>query len=392
MIKRFLPLILVLVLVSCSPSTESTDYFGQPYPDSIPVIFAPDIVSVKDRLEHGLSFSPDSRELAFGILNKDDFSGKIYYSKRIDNIWTEPVVFESLKDECVYLPYFSPDGESLLFAKSQPDMNNAYTDIWKIDRLNNDWGAPELLPTPLSSVNREANACMTNDGTIYFSSNRNCDGKENCYTADLFYSRLIDGEYQSVKEVSEFVSVNDEESVFISPNEDYIIFCRYTDNKTQMDLYISYRDINSNWIEPERVDSTINSVFWDRRPFISNDNKFLFFTRLQIGKNGLTESDIYWVNTTKLFKPFVYNSVSDITLKVGENFEMTIPTDYYRDIDDNRLYLSTNKDKIRWIEFNSEKMRLSGTPANEGEFELIFTATDEHNNKTLDTIKVTVVK
>ena len=116
------------------------------------------------------------------------------------------------------------------------------------------------------------------DGKIYFSSNRNCEGKENCNTADLFYSKLVDNEYQSVNVISEFISSNDEESVFISPKQDYIMFCRYTDNETWMDLYISYRDINNNWIEPQMVDSTINSKDWDRRPFVSIDNKFLFFT------------------------------------------------------------------------------------------------------------------
>src|SRR5690606_25087227 len=112
MTKIILPLILILLLISCKSSTESTNYLGQTYPDSVPVIFAPDIVSMKGRLEHGISFTPDIRELAFGVLNKDDFSGEIFYSKRINEKWTEPVVFEPLKNECVYLPYFSPNGKS----------------------------------------------------------------------------------------------------------------------------------------------------------------------------------------------------------------------------------------------------------------------------------------
>ncbi|NJK98772.1 MAG: hypothetical protein HC905_31085 [Bacteroidales bacterium] len=82
MIKIFPPFLFLLLLISCKSTTESADFFGQEYPDSNPVIFALDIISIKGRLEHGLSFSPDMRELAFGILNADDFSGKIYYSKR----------------------------------------------------------------------------------------------------------------------------------------------------------------------------------------------------------------------------------------------------------------------------------------------------------------------
>lgn len=391
MTKIILPLIFILLLISCKSSTESTNYFGQTYPDSIPVIFAPDIVSMKGRLEHGISFTPDTRELAFGVLNKDDFSGEIFYSERINEKWTEPVVFEPLKNECVYLPYFSPNGKSLLYTQSRPDTDNVYTDIWMIEKINDDWVSPKIIQT-LSSTSREANACMTYDGTIYFSSNRNCNGKENCHTADLFYSKLTDNEHQSVDVISEFVSPNDEESVFISPKEDYIVFCRYTDNETGVDLYISYRDINDNWIEPQIIDSTINSKDWDRRPFVSIDNKFLFFTRLQIGEKGLTESDIFWVNTSKLFKPFVYHSLSDTTVQVGEKFEISVPKDYFKDIDDKQLTYRVNQNQFEWLNFDREQMKLSGLPSTEGDFELTFTAIDKFSNRTDDKIIITVEK
>lgn len=391
MTKIILPLILILLLISCKSSTKSTNYLGQTYPDSIPVIFAPGIVSIKDRLEHGISFTPDIQELAFGILNKDDFSGEIFYSKRINEKWTEPMVFEPLKNESAYLPYFSPNGKTLLYAQSKPNTDNAYTDIWMIEKISDDWISPKIIRA-LSSTSREANASMTYDGTLYFSSNRNCEGKEDCYAADLFYSKLMDNEYQSVNIIPEFISLNDEESVFISPKEDYIIFCRYTDNETGVDLYMSYRDINNNWIEPQIVDSTINSKDWDRRPFVSIDNKFLFFTRLQIGEKGLTESDIYWVNTSKLFKPFIYNSLPDLTVQVGEKFEISVPKDYFKDIDDKQLTYRVNQNQFEWLNFDREQMKLSGLPPMEGDFELTFTAIDKSSNMTDDKIIITVKK
>ncbi|MFC6101259.1 putative Ig domain-containing protein [Olivibacter domesticus] len=347
---------------------------------------------MKGRLEHGISFTPDTREVAFGILNKDDFSGEIFYSRKVNEQWTEPAVFESLKNECAYLPYFSPNGKSLLYTQSKADTYNVYTDIWMIEKINDDWISPKMLKAPLSSTSREANACMTYDGTIYFSSNRNCDGKENCHNADLFYSKLMDNAHQSADVISEFISLNDEESVFISSKEEYIIFCRYTDDETCADLYISYRDINNNWIVPQIIDSTINSKDWDRRPFVSIDNKFLFFTRLQIGEQGLTESDIFWVNTSKLFKPFVYHSLSNTTVQVGEKFEIAVPKDYFKDIDDKQLTYRVNKNQFDWLNFDSEQMKLSGLPPVEGDFELTFTAIDKSSNMTDDKIIITVRK
>ncbi|NHF60113.1 hypothetical protein FK220_012215 [Flavobacteriaceae bacterium TP-CH-4] len=393
MIKRIIPFLTIIAMMGCKTNNGINDYFGQSEPETTPIVFGADSISLKGRFEHGISFTPDARELAFGILGGNAVKGKIYYSKKIDGQWATPKDFNPLKNESVFLPYFTPDGKSLLYTQSIPDTDQLYiTDIWKLDKINGDWDFPKKIPTPLSSKTREATASMTYDGTIYFSSNRNCQGKENCYTADLFYSKLVDNEYQNVKEISKLNSSNDEESVFISPKEEYILFCRYTDNETFVDLYISYRDHNNHWTEPQLLDATINSKDWDRRPFVSIDNKFLFFTRLEIEENKLTESDIYWVNTTKVFKPFVNHPIPDITLQVDEKFEVQIPADYFKDIDDNQLTLTINQNEFNWLEFDGKKMKLSGLPTLEGNFELIFTAVDQFSNRTRNSIKVTVKK
>ncbi|MFS4467663.1 putative Ig domain-containing protein [Maribacter sp. 2210JD10-5] len=390
MTKNILLFILFLGMMGCATNNITVNYFGQPEPGATPVIFGEGSISQKGRFEHGISFTPNINELAFGILNKDGVSGAIHYSRKVNKKWTVPEAFEPLENKSVFLPYFTPDRKSLLYAQSEPDDVNGATNIWKIEKSNGIWDSPKKIQAPVNSVSREANACMTSDGTIYFSSNRNCLGKEDCYTADLFYSKLMDDEYQSAQEISKFKSSNDEESVFISPKEEYILFCRFTDNESWMDLYISYRDHNNNWTEPQILDATINSKDWDRRPFISIDNKFLFFTRLQIGEKGLTESDIYWVNTSKVFKPFVYNPLSNMVVQVGDKFELPIPSDYFKDIDDEQLTLSSNENEFDWLEFDTNKMKLSGLPTRTGDFELIFTAVDKFSNKTLDKVTLTV--
>ena len=393
MIKKMLPFIIIIGMIGCKTNTVTLDYFGQSAPETTPVIFGEGLISQKGRFEHGISFTRDTRELAFGILNEDGVSGDVHYSKKNNDKWTTPEPFKPLEKENVFLPYFTPNGKTLIYAQSIPDTNNLYiTDIWRLEKVNSNWRFPKKIETPLSSTSREANASMTYDGTIYFSSNRNCQGNENCYAADLYYSKLVDNEYKNVQEIAELNSSEDEESVFISPKEDYLLFCRYTDNETFMDLYISYRNSNNSWTEPQMLDSTINSKDWDRRPFVSIDNKFLFFTRLEIGEKGLTESDIYWVNTSKVFKPFVYNPLSDTILQVGEQFELSIPLDYFKDIDDKQLILSSNENEFDWLEFDPKKMKVSGLPTLDGDFELIFTAVDQFSNSREDKIKITVKK
>ncbi len=392
MIIKILPFIAIIGLIGCT-NPVTVDYFGQTEPTTIPEKFGEGEISQKGRLEYGISFTPDGRELVFGILNKDDFSGEIYYSKKVDDHWSSPEIFKPLENKSVFLPYFSPNGKSLVFTQSKWDTALYHKDIWIIKKNNQTWKNPKKMKLPINPLASVSNACMTADGTVFFSSNINCIGKENCHTADLFYSKKAGNDYQNVKVISEFISSNDEESVYVSPKEEYIIFCRYTDNKSWMDLYISYRDINNKWTEPRIVDSTINSKDWDRRPFVSIDNKFLFFTRSQINENWImTESGIYWVNTAKLFKPFIYNSISDTTIQIGEKFELSIPIDYYKDIDDEQLTLSINNDEFDWIEFDSEKMKLTGLPTLGGDFQLTITAVDKQFNKTMDKIKIKVIK
>ena len=308
-------LVVIVVLSACKNQTIEVDYFGQAEPSTTPLLFAKGIISKKNRFEHGNSFSPDSQEFAFGILDDNSAKGTIYHSKKSNGNWAKPESFAPLQNKSVYLPYFTPNGKALLFAQSIPDTSRLnITDIWKLDRTNEDWGAPKKMKSPLSSDSREASASMSLNGTLYFSSNRNCEGKENCYTADLFSAPLTDNSYRNATAIAEVNSESDEESIFVSPQEDYLIFCRYTDNTSWMDLYISYRDASNQWTTPRLVDASINSKDWDRRPYVSMDNKFLFFTRLQIEETGLKESDIYWVITSKLFKPFVYRPVSSFAL------------------------------------------------------------------------------
>ncbi len=382
---------LVLGLISCQPQSKPPDYFGQTYPGDTPIIFATDVVSVQGRFEHGISFTPNAREMAFGILDKDNFSGRIYISSKEKAGWGMPVVFKPLENKSVFLPYFSPDGQSMVYTQSKWDTAFHYKDLWLIDKNNSTWHKPQKMAVPISSEASVSNACMALDGTVFFSSNLNCLGKENCYTADLFYSSLVDDEYQGVTAIPEFISSIDEESVFISPNQDYILFCRYVTDRNGPDLYISYRDYKGDWTPPVSLGATINTADWERRPFVSFDNKYLFYTKLVFDAKGLAESDIYWVSTKKVFSPFVYHPVSDIIIKTGEISEIALPPDVFKDIDDPTLRLRINQNILDWIEFDEVAMKLTMAPKEAGVYKLIVTAMDGSSNKTESKVNITVI-
>ncbi|NJK98773.1 MAG: hypothetical protein HC905_31090 [Bacteroidales bacterium] len=68
----------------------------------------------------------------------------------------------------MFLPYFSPDGKSMLYAQSRPNTNNGFTDIWILKKNDNNWIQPTKVDSPISTLTRESTACMTFDKTIYF--------------------------------------------------------------------------------------------------------------------------------------------------------------------------------------------------------------------------------
>ncbi|MFD2585901.1 hypothetical protein ACFSQJ_03095 [Croceitalea marina] len=105
MFKVVLSIILIFALIACKSSGECNDYLGQSYPDDTPEVFAPDIVSKKGKFEHGISFTPNIKEVVFGTLN-DDFSGDIFYAKKTSDEWSSPTLFKPLKNESVYLLIF----------------------------------------------------------------------------------------------------------------------------------------------------------------------------------------------------------------------------------------------------------------------------------------------
>jgi hypothetical protein len=80
---------------------------------------------------------------------------------------------------------------------------------------------------------------------------------------------------------------NYEGDVYISPDESYIIFCsERPNNKGKGDLYISFKNAKGEWMPSKHMES-ISTEAYEFCPFVTHDQKFLFFTR---------SGEIYWVS------------------------------------------------------------------------------------------------
>jgi hypothetical protein len=385
-IKYYLKVLLVFILpINCFSQNNTIDYLGQTPPGDTPIIFAPGLVSLKGRLEQGVSISPDGKEFLFGVVSSNESSNSIYYMERKNDNWSLPIIMPFIGKDSVFFPMFSPDGKSFVFSKRHP--NAMQTDIWICNRTNNGWTIPERFPSPVNSEFREGSSGLTLNRALYFTSNR--DTLRKC-CGDIFRSKPVNGEYLSVERLDSLNTPSDEEGLFVSPEEDYVIIQSWqVKYHSKHDLYISYLKFDNSWSNPERVDSSINTTDLEQRPFISPDKKYLFFNRMALDKKfNLIESDIYWVSTRKFFKPYTYRPISDTVIIKGNRYHYTLPMNTFKDVIGRELTykasLSNGENLPGWLQFDSTNQTFSGTPNDTGEFKLKITVFDEHMNTCSD--------
>ena len=242
---------------------------------------------------------------------------------------------------------------------------------------------------PLDSMinlnSREAGHGLSKNGTFYFTSNR--DDKNQC-CGDVFHTQFLESGNPQIQKSNILSSEADEESLYLSPDQRYIIIQAWKgEYESKHDLYISYRTKEGTWTALRRLHSNINSVEIEQRPFVSADHKALFFSRMSItNENGqdLYDSDIYWVGTQSVFSPFVYNGEIESSLTYGEEFAIKLPNDLFRDIDSSQLsYQMTLHDDSEipeWIEYDPERLTLSGIWNTRENLNLKCFATDIYGN------------
>jgi Tol biopolymer transport system component len=310
---------LISFLSSCAQKYDVLElrgpYFGLKAPGSIPEIFEPKIVSTGlDELNS--IFSPDGHEFYFCIRN---YSGAvaIFQMKMIDEKWIPPTLLPFASRYGDIDVTLSPDAKKLLFSSRRPipgsnEPNEDY-DFWMVEREGETWGEPVYLGEDINSDRDDFYPMMTNNGTIYFSSQR-----EGVGTNNIYQSRLINGKYSRAVKLDDNINTEYREfDPYISPDEQMLIF---TSNRPggfgSGDLYISFRNENGDWAKAKNLGDKINTQGSEYCPMISPDGKYLFFTGARrttrkfpdkpftyedfkkyhnSPENGL--SNIYWVDT-----------------------------------------------------------------------------------------------
>jgi len=294
--------ILQLLLWSCESNDFTTYYLNQPPPREIPVRFAPDILSIERNFRDAV-FTPDGKQFYFTEIVDGSF--QIMFCEFKNSHWTSPSVapFSGLFND--FEPCIIQDGSKFFFGSMRPsankkDMTND-VDIWVMQKTDQGWSEPELMPDPINTNCMEYYPSFTNMGTMYFGRNDSAMTR-----GDIHFSRLANSKYSNPKKLPAHINLPASSfNAFIASDESYLIFSTYLQEGANWhsDMFISFSDDDGTWSEPRNFGTQINSSGNDHAPWVSHDGKYLFFSSTRLDSSGKNENhDIFWVNAKVIEK------------------------------------------------------------------------------------------
>jgi hypothetical protein len=250
-------------------------------PDTIPELFAPGIINT-GLSSRDISVSADSCSIYFGV--SDVSVTAIFETKQDeDGKWTEPVVASfSGKPFFDLEPHLSPDGSMFFFLSNRPSANREpkngwyYQNIWMMHETLTGWSEPVMLGNLCNKDEYCYFPSATTDNTLYFTRSAKSG------TPRIYKSKLKNGTYSEPEILP--IDVPEEGLIynaFVSPDEDFLIFCALSIDSTNQDpdYYISFNNRNGKWGRPLRFGPEINSEEdIASSAFVSRDGRYMFFS------------------------------------------------------------------------------------------------------------------
>lgn len=120
---------------------------------------------------------------------------KIYSAKRVGKKWKEIEMLPFCSDEfSTGHPALSADGLTLYFASDRPGGFGG-SDLYRVAKEGNGWGAPENLGPAVNSLGDDVFPTLSVDGTLLFSS----DGHLGMGGLDIFFTEQTNGRFGEVR-------------------------------------------------------------------------------------------------------------------------------------------------------------------------------------------------
>jgi len=266
-------------------------YLGQTPPGMIPELFAPDFLSLGG-LETSITFSPDGMSVAWTALTeggrllpkpRGPFRTIFILQSHVENgRWTEPREFPFIPHRISRYPAFSPDGTKVFFnlqSERSDAQDTLYTDMWVAERQADGWSTAKEVRFDGEFSGRRVGVYPTvaANGNLYFAT---FPDRQN---GVIHVSRYEGGKYLPPRSLQDELQ-NHGNHPYIAPDESYLLFdWEHPDEQYgENDILISFRDKDGKWMKAQSLGAAVNSRYHDWRPFVSSDEKYLFFSSNRI--------------------------------------------------------------------------------------------------------------
>lgn len=281
--KIFLSIFVILFLFisfGCSKTKTPAILFESLLePTSDPKIFMPGVVSKRNSIHFGSSFSKDGKYIVYTNSEGEGSSKVMIQAFEKDQFSApQPIVNDTLysyADASISL-----DGKIITLTSTRPQsvVNDTIekNGIWQFFRNKEGWGSPKFIDLEMDYFGGFGFPTMTENKTLYFAYIPD-DGTRNM---DIFSSKYMNGTYEKpVKLPPQINSKEFEGDPYIDPKERFLIFAGFERDKNygKSDLYISFNGDNG-WSNPINLGRQVNSHGYDGSPYVTVDDKYLIFT------------------------------------------------------------------------------------------------------------------
>jgi hypothetical protein len=250
------------------------NYLNQPKPGDTPVIFGKGKISVEGKNTHACVFAPDGKSFVFSR-----YPDKKSYMMVFNNgQWSDITeAFFNGKETC-----FSQYGDKVFYYRD--------ADIYYNEKQENGWGSSINIGSSINTSDMEYFPSVTYNGTLFFSRGLHWNDSK------IMFSILNNGSYSSPVDIGLPVNNGGALHAYVALNMSYMIFNSPREGSyTKLDLWISFRNTDGLWTNPQNLGKAFNSdADAILCPTVTPDGKYLFFTKLTFSTNtGI----VYWVST-----------------------------------------------------------------------------------------------
>jgi hypothetical protein len=222
---------------------------------------------------------------------------RLYVTRKVDGVWTEPELAPFSRGVDTSAAHFAPDGKSLLFVSSRSPSGGERVgearegNVWRVSWDGRNWGVPQMLPAPINGPDSyEIDAVEVNGGVIYFTTMGH--GAE-AARPDMFRAVPTATGYR-VEPLREFNTEKVESTLFVTPDEQLIVFHRSDDPRGlgKDDLFAARRRPDGSWSPEVHLGAGTNSPEYEYGPEVSPDGTTLYFTTHRDGKVEIMAVDL----------------------------------------------------------------------------------------------------